>query len=92
MKSLPLIAYPVKNSSAPNGIVLDSFGGSGSTLMVCEQTDRICYMMEIDPKYASVILRRYAELKGSSESINVERDGKTYAYDELVKVVENGKQ
>ena len=92
MKSLPLMAYPVKNSSAPNGIVLDCFGGSGSTLMVCEQTDRICYMMELDPKYASVILRRYVEFKGSSDGVTVVRDEKTCAYDELVKEVENGKR
>ena len=87
MKSLPLIAYPVKNSSAPNGIVLDCFGGSGSTLVVCEQTDRICYMMELDPKYASVILRRYVEFKGLSDGVTVERDGKTFSYNELVKEV-----
>jgi DNA modification methylase len=39
--------------------VLDPFGGSGSTLIACEQTDRICYMMELDPRYASVIVKRY---------------------------------
>jgi DNA modification methylase len=44
--------------------VLDTFGGSGSTLIACEQTDRICFMLELDEKYASVILRRYAEFKG----------------------------
>ena len=49
MKPIPLLAYPIKNSSAPNGVVLDLFGGSGSTLMACEQTDRICRTMELDP-------------------------------------------
>ena len=60
-KPLDLLAYPIANSSQENGIVLDSFGGSGSTMMACEQMNRICYMMELDEKYASVILSRYAE-------------------------------
>ena len=64
-KPLDLLAYPIQNSSQANGIVLDTFGGSGSTLIACEQTDRICFMMELDEKYASVILRRYAECRGS---------------------------
>lgn len=59
MKPIPLLAYPIKNSSAPNGVVMDLFGGSGSTLMACEQTDRICRTMELDPRYASVIVLRY---------------------------------
>jgi DNA modification methylase len=58
-KPIPLVSYPIQNSSAPNEIVLDPFGGSGSTLIACEQTDRICYMMELDPRYASVIVKRY---------------------------------
>ncbi|GHU87556.1 methyltransferase [Clostridia bacterium] len=66
-KPLDLLAYPIKNSSQPNGIVLDVFGGSGSTLLACEQTDRVCHMMELDPKYASVILRRYVECCGDND-------------------------
>ena len=58
-KPLDLLSYPIRNSTQENAIVLDTFGGSGSTLMACEQTNRICYMMELDEKYASVILRRY---------------------------------
>jgi len=58
-KPLDLLSYPIQNSTQENAIVLDTFGGSGSTLMACEQTNRICYMMELDEKYASVILRRY---------------------------------
>ncbi|GHU34909.1 adenine methyltransferase [Clostridia bacterium] len=73
-KPLDLLAYPIKNSSQANGIVLDTFGGSGSTLIVCEQTDRICNTMELDPKYASAIVTRFAELKGSGD-ITVERGG-----------------
>lgn len=60
-KPLDLLAYPISNSTQENGVVIDTFGGSGSTLMACEQSNRICYMMELDEKYASVILRRYVE-------------------------------
>ncbi len=86
-KPVGLLAYPIQNSCQVNGIVLDPFGGSGSTLIACEQTDRICCMLELDPKYASVILRRFAELKGNSDDVTVERDGKTYSYAELAKEV-----
>ena len=64
MKPIPLLCYPIKNSSAVNSIILDTFAGSGSTLMACQQMDRICYCMELDPKYASVIIRRYVESYG----------------------------
>jgi DNA modification methylase len=87
-KPLDLLAYPIKNSSQANGIVLDTFGGSGSTLIACEQTDRICHMLELDEKYTSVILRRYAELKGSGDDITCERGGKAYRYVDLMKEVE----
>ena len=52
-KPLDLLAYPIGNSSQENGIVLDTFGGSGSTLMACEAINRTCYTMELDEKYAS---------------------------------------
>jgi len=66
------------------------FGGSGSTLIACEQTDRICYMAEIDDKYASVILRRYVEYKnGDATGVFVERDGKKIPYEKLVKTVKS---
>ena len=83
MKPVPLLAYPIKNSSAPNGIVLDPFGGSGSTLIACEQTDRICRTIEIDPKYASVIVLRYA-IEYGTDGVKVLRDGKEIAYADLV--------
>ena len=82
MKPIPLLAYPIKNSSAPNGVVMDLFGGSGSTLIACEQTDRICRTMELDPRYASVIVRRYVDLMGTAESVTVVRDGQTMTYEE----------
>ena len=57
------------NSSKPGNIVLDLFGGSGSTLIACEQTGRACRMMEFDPKYCDVIRRRWAEFT-SGEGCN----------------------
>ena len=65
-KPLPLIAYPMKNSSQENGIVLDLFGGSGSTLIACEQTGRSCRTIEFDPIYADVIIKRWEDLTGRS--------------------------
>ena len=59
MKPVELLAYPILNSSMANSIVLDPFGGSGSTLIACEQTDRVCRMIELDEKYCDVIVRRY---------------------------------
>ncbi len=83
MKPVPLIAYPIQNSSMSNCIVLDPFGGSGSTLIACEQTDRICHTIELDEKYCDVIVKRYIEQVGSSENVYVVRDGKTYSFEEL---------
>ncbi len=65
-KPLPLIAYPIKNSTQENGIVLDLFGGSGSCLMACEQLGRIAYLMELDCKYSSAIVRRYVSFKNNN--------------------------
>jgi len=86
-KPLDLLAYPIQNSSQANGIVVDTFGGSGSTLMACEQINRICYMMELDEKYASVILRRYVEDTNDAEHVYVVRNGKKLMYTDLVKDV-----
>lgn len=87
-KPLDLLGYPISNSSQENAIVLDTFGGSGSTMMACEQTNRICFMCELDEKYASVILRRYVEDTGDSENVYVVRDGEKIPYSALVKEVE----
>ena len=86
-KPLDLLSYPISNSSQENAIVLDTFGGSGSTMMACEQTNRICHMMELDEKYASVILRRYVEDTGDSENVYVVRGGEKIPYSALVKEV-----
>lgn len=86
-KPIDLMNYPIGNSSQENGIVLDTFGGSGSTLIACEQMNRICYTMELDPKYASVILRRYVENTGDADGVYVERNGERLTYSDLVKEV-----
>lgn len=87
-KPLDLLAYPIGNSSQANSIVVDTFGGSGSTLMACENTNRICYMMELDEKYASVILRRYVEDTGDAQNVYVIRGGEQIPYADLVKEME----
>lgn len=87
-KPLDLLAYPIGNSTQENAIVVDTFGGSGSTMMACEQMNRACFMMELDGKYASVILRRAVENGIAPEDIFVERGGQTIPYADLVKEVE----
>ena len=83
MKPVPLIAYPIKNSSMSNCIILDPFGGSGSTLIACEQTNRICHTIELDEKYCDVIVKRYIEQVGSADGVFVVRDGKTISFSEM---------
>ena len=89
MKPVNLIAYPIKNSSMSSSIVLDPFGGSGSTMIACEQMDRICHMIELDEKFCDVIVNRFAEYVGSTTGIKLIRDGKEYTYEEAVKLSEN---
>ena len=83
MKPIPLLCYPIQNSSMTNTLVLDPFGGSGSTLIACEQTDRSCNTIELDEKYADVIVNRYIELVGKTDDVKVIRDGKEYRYEEV---------
>ena len=83
MKPVALVAYPIQNSSMSNCIVLDPFGGSGSTLIACEQTDRICYTIELDEKYCDVIVKRYIEQAGNSDGVFCIRDNKQFTYKEL---------
>ena len=80
--------YPIGNSTQENAVVIDTFGGSGSTLMACEKMNRICCTMELDEKYASVILRRYVEDTGDADGVYVIRNGKKIPYSDLVKEVE----
>jgi len=83
MKPIPLLAYPIMNSSMSNTLVLDPFGGSGSTLIACEQTDRSCCTIELDEKFCDVIVKRYIEQIGSTDGVSVQRDGLAYQYSEV---------
>ncbi len=90
MKPIALLAYPIMNSSMTNALVLDPFGGSGSTLIACEQSERTCYTVELDEKYCDVIVKRYIEQVGSAEGVTVLRDGVTLRFDEVSTVGEQG--
>lgn len=83
MKPVALVAYPILNSSLTNCIVLDPFGGSGSTLIACEQIDRICYTVELDEKYCDVIVKRYTQQVGKSDDVALVRNGKEIPYSEV---------
>ena len=67
MKPIALVSRALINSSKKGDVVLDTFGGSGSTLIACEQVERYCYTMELDPKYCDVIRKRYANLIGETD-------------------------
>ena len=69
MKPLALIAYQVSNNTKGEDIVLDQFGGSGTTLITCEQLGRKCFMMELDPKYCDVIVARWRKLTGNKAEL-----------------------
>jgi len=77
MKPVELIERALRNSSKAGDCVLDLFGGSGSTLIACERRERNARLMEIDPRYVDVIVRRWQEYTGSSAQLD--RDGRTFA-------------
>lgn len=85
MKPVALMAYPIQNSCMSNCIVLDPFLGSGSTLIACEQTGRICYGIELDVKFVDVIVDRYIGQRGSSEDVYLMRNGRKIKYGEIMK-------
>ena len=89
MKPLELVGQAINNSSLVGQLVLDLFGGSGSTLIAAYKSKRNCYTMELDEKYASVILRRYVDDTGNADGVYVLRGGVTIPYSELVKEVES---
>lgn len=84
MKPVALMAYPIQNSCMSNCIVLDPFLGSGSTLIACEETGRICYGVELDEKFCDVIVKRYLEKTGTGDSIYVLRDGEKIPYSQML--------
>lgn len=81
MKPVPLIIYPMQNSSLRGDIVVDLFGGSGTTLIASEETGRKARLMELDPKYADCIVKRYYRL--GREEIKLIRDGKEITFAEI---------
>ncbi|HEM4293510.1 TPA: DNA modification methylase [Streptococcus suis] len=87
MKPIPLMAYPIQNSSMRGTIVLDPFLGSGSTLMAADQTGRVCYGIELDEKFVDVIVKRYIESTGN-DNVTVLRDGQTLTFDEAYSMME----
>jgi len=89
MKPVVLMSYPIRNSSATNGIVLDPFLGSGSTLIACCETDRVCRGIELDPKFADVIVKRYIEYNGGkTDDVYVMRGGQKLTFEEAVALLE----
>ena len=72
MKPVLLFDYQIKNNTKAEDVVLDTFGGSGTTLIACEQNGRNAYLMELDPKYVDVIINRWEELTGE-EAVLIER-------------------
>lgn len=88
MKPVTLMAYPILNSSMSNCIVLDPFLGSGSTLMACEQTGRICYGIELDEKFVDVIVNRFVETTGDASKVFLLRDGKKIPFDKVKEELE----
>ena len=84
MKPVTLMSYPIKNSTMTNGIVLDPFLGSGSTLIACMETDRVCRGIELDPKFVDVITKRFIqENQGNYDDVFVIRDGQKLMFDEV---------
>lgn len=75
MKPIALMAYPIQNSCMSNCIVLDPFSGSGSTLIACEQTNRICYGIELDEKFVDVIVARYIAQTEDTDGVYLIRSG-----------------
>jgi DNA modification methylase len=87
MKPVPLVAYPILNSSMTGCIVLDPFGGSGSTMIACEQTGRICHTVELDEKFCEVIVKRYIEFKASDADVFLLRDGQKIPFESAQNLV-----
>ncbi|KLU65710.1 DNA adenine methyltransferase YhdJ [Desulfosporosinus acididurans] len=83
IKPLGLVGYFIGNSSKTGDIVLDPFGGSGSTIISCEQTGRIGYSAELDPKYVDVIVKRYIEHKGGSDDVYLIRNGEKEVWKDI---------
>lgn len=88
-KPVVLMSYPIKNSTQTNGVVLDPFLGSGSTLIACCETNRICRGIELDPKFVDVIVKRYIRWnEGRTDDVYVIRDGQQISFDDVIEATE----
>ncbi len=83
-KPVPLIAYLISQCTQSNGLVLDCFLGSASTLIACEQLDRVCFGVELEPKFVDVAVKRFIQFKGASDDVYVERGGETIPYSKIL--------
>lgn len=89
-KPVPLIAYLIRQCTQTNGLVLDGFLGSASTLIACEQLGRVCYGVELEPKFVDVAVKRYLEFRdGDAADVHVERDGEKIPYERVEKTEED---
>ena len=87
-KPVPLIAYLIKQCTQTNGLVLDCFLGSASTLIACEQLNRVCFGIELEPKFVDVACARFIEYQnGNSDNVYVIRNGEKIPYSDLAKEV-----
>ena len=83
MKPVEVIAWAIQQAKERAEVIVDLFGGSGSTLIACEQLNRKCYMAELDPRYIDVIIQRYINLKGTDKDVFLIRDGQKIPYNEV---------
>ena len=87
-KPVPLIAYLIKQCTQTNGLVLDCFLGSASTLIACEQLNRVCFGIELEPKFVDVACARFIEYQnGNADNVYVIRNGEKFSYSALAKEV-----
>ena len=90
-KPVPLIVYLIKQCTQTNGLVLDGFLGSATTLIACEQIDRTCYGIELEPKFVDVAVVRYLQYKNNDSSdVYVIRDGQRIDYADVMKNIDGG--
>ena len=84
-KPVPLIAYLIKQSTQTNSVVLDGFLGSASTLIACEQIGRVCFGVELEPKFIDVAVKRYMKFhEDKTKDVLLIRDGKQYSYEQAI--------
>ena len=87
-KPVPLIAYLIKQSTQTNSVVLDGFLGSASTLIACEQIGRVCFGVELEPKFIDVAVKRYMKFHDDkTKDVLLMRDGKQYSFKQAIEMM-----